>query len=268
MDDGGNVNSPTSSPRMFEQEQRKQEPSSSSSGSSSSSSLSSNNNNPWVDGGRLHPVQRAWWLAARCDGRCGQLLGQAAARGLPWVRSWVASLVVWKGSGRVTELSRCDPFLHDPRYLSVAQVSRELDRLLATVSSGGGSDQSAAAAAAASSSSSSAADQSSDAAPGAADASASLPSDLVEVKYVADMFRYLASRLRVASHQAAILDKNNGSSSGGGGGGGFGRPAPSKALLGTLIPLHCGHNAAYSDEEREMLSFHLEKAIRSWTHSE
>ena len=74
-------------------------------------------------------------------------------------------------------------------------------------------------------------------------------SDLVEVRYVADLFRYLAARLRVASQQATAPDAD---------------AAGGRDALGTLIPLHCGHNAAYSDEEREMLTFHLEKAIRTW----
>ena len=75
-------------------------------------------------------------------------------------------------------------------------------------------------------------------------------SDLVEVRYVADLFRYLAARLRVASQQATAPDAA--------------AAAAGHDALGTLIPLHCGHNAAYSDEEREMLTFHVEKAIRTW----
>lgn len=34
--------------------------------------------------------------------RCGQLLGHATAKGLPWVRAWACSLVVWAGPTTTT----------------------------------------------------------------------------------------------------------------------------------------------------------------------
>jgi len=55
------------------------------------------------------------------DGRCGQLLGHAAARGLPWVRAWLASLLVWEGHRRV---SAVEPW---GRALALAAASAQLD---------------------------------------------------------------------------------------------------------------------------------------------
>ena len=198
------------------------------------------NCNPWLDGGQmLHPLQRVWWLAARCDGRCGQLLGHAAARGLPWVRARIASLVVWKGAERVTEISRCDPYLDDPRCLSVSQVSEELDRIFSQVESSATLGDSSPSSSASSSSSSGSSGS------GSACSVEISQTDLQEVFFVAGMFRYLASRLRISAGQAET-------------------DTSLKNRLGSLIPLHCGHNAPYSEEEQTMLIYHIEKTIRSW----
>ena len=62
----------------------------------------------------LPPLMRVWWIAARVDGRCGQLLGHAVAKGLPWVRAWMVSLVVWKGTDCVTEVSSCATCVQPP----------------------------------------------------------------------------------------------------------------------------------------------------------
>jgi hypothetical protein len=74
-------------------------------------------------------MERAWNILSRCDGRCGQLLGHAVAKGLPWVRSWTCSLVVWHGSGLISNVPGCDTFLHDTRFLSVKAVVEHLDKV-------------------------------------------------------------------------------------------------------------------------------------------
>ena len=46
---------------------------------------------------------RVWRLLAGCEGGISEMsppLGHAVAAGLPWVRTWACSLVVWKASRR------------------------------------------------------------------------------------------------------------------------------------------------------------------------
>lgn len=154
-------------------------------------------------GSALSTAQRVWWIVARCDGRCGQLLGHATAKGLPWVRAWTTSLVVWKGNGCVTEIEHCDPFLAEPnRYLSVADCVAQLDSVLADV-----------------------------------DGADPPPDTIDEVKFVCDMLRYLAAR--AGGSLPAVPGDDP------------------RRQLGRLVPLHCGHNNPYSDEERAMLFYNL-----------
>jgi len=174
-------------------------------------------------------VVRAWWLAARADGRCGQLLGHAAAKGLPWVRAWAASLAVWGAAGHATSLPGCDPLLEEGRCLPVAAVSERLDALRAAEPLGDDAD---------------------------------------EVAFIAHTLRHLASRTasptaappEAASSSSAVAAAAASAAAAAA----EAHAAAARSKLGVLVALRCGHNVAYSDSERRMLAHHLNAAVRSW----
>ena len=63
-----------------------------------------------------------------------------------------------------------------------------------------------------------------------------------EVRFVAEVMKYLEQRVTQgvasAGHSGAIHPQ-------------------AKAQLGSLVPLHCGHNNSFADNERQMLIHHL-----------
>lgn len=65
----------------------------------------------------------------------------------------------------------------------------------------------------------------------------------VQLKYISEMFHYLLHRIEGCEDEKKVEMKAN---------------------LGTLIPLHCGHNAPYSDSERRMLQFHVSQTMATW----
>ena len=49
----------------------------------------------------------------------------------------------------------------------------------------------------------------------------------------------------------------------------LGLPSPGGAgSLGVLVPLRCGHNAAYSASEQRMLKHHVDAAMATWRDAE
>ena len=87
---------------------------------------------------------------------------------------------------------------------------------------------------------------------------AALGPDLPEVAFIADIMRLLATRVAAAATAAAEVGGL------GGGDGGGAVAAEVKRRLGTLIPLHCGHNASYSDGERAVLHRHVSRVMETW----
>jgi hypothetical protein len=299
------------------------------------------------------------------DGRCGQLLGHAASKGLPWVRAWSCSLLVWKGQGKVTELPGCDPFLDlkaqgDQRFLSLSEACDGLEALLLmgtdkdgggganrggghgsgggnrNANSGGGgeelpcppaTDNAASVAAAAAAARMSVKDMKAtltwrgvnfsgcserheleellvstkggreDYDDGGAQEQEVLSplsgSDLDDVRFLAQFLRFLDRRIIAQassspssspspssssfsataaapiSSAARALVENKGRQNGGSSVGEIGTAMADRAGLeiGTLIPLHCGHNAAFSDGEKRMLEHHVARITATWTPS-
>lgn len=111
---------------------------------------------------------------------------------------------------------------------------------------------------------------------------------LSQVRYIAGMMRLLAHRTggEVSAQQARNARYPNSDlpsllgSGANGAGGGSGAAAgvhgglelgveaiagsSSSRALGVLIPLRCGHNAAYSQGELKMLRHHVEAVMATW----